>query len=333
MALLKSCCCWKSVRSGSFASGIYTMTFYIVVVTAGSFHLHTLFNIPVPLPVLITFSILMVAFAALSVLSSILLIIGLCTNNKILLIPWILSIPMTTILDIILSLYLITDTEADPFFCVLIATDIIISALNVYCVLCVTSQYQEYSTAQGRPRQIMVEDGLPAIQFEPASSNKQGAANLLPTPKVSVSVIQNVESPDSQRPLLTSEGSSTGRAFGSANLNTSSPTALMLSRSSFSSTSEISFCSSDTLPGSRRGSVLPLQDIPRGGLSPVGEVSTLPSLPDESSGEAKDDSDCLDVNSTVIEIHTATPPLAHATPEFRKEIVDIVMKPSKKKLM
>ncbi|GFQ71459.1 hypothetical protein TNCT_668551 [Trichonephila clavata] len=84
--------------------------FYTVVVTAGSFHVESIVNLPVLLPVLLTFSILMLIFAAISVLTSVLLIVGLCTDNRVLLIPWIVSVSMTTILDIILSLYLVSDS-------------------------------------------------------------------------------------------------------------------------------------------------------------------------------------------------------------------------------
>ncbi|XP_054708427.1 uncharacterized protein LOC129218229 isoform X1 [Uloborus diversus] len=285
MVLLKSCCCWQSVRSGSFASGIYSIIFYSVMVTAGSFHVHTIVNLPEPVPVLLTFSVMMLAFAALSVMAGVVLLVGLCTNNRILLLPWLLCIAMATVLDIILSLYLVSDTEIDPFFAVLVATDIIICALNVYCILCVTSQYQEYASAGGRPRQVLdVEAGPPIIHFEPASTVRVGNHSQSSSQRVSVSFIQNssASSPtsSSRRPLLSS-GSSGGRTAGSSGFITSSSPVLMLRRSSFSSTSEISFCSSDLLPGSRRGSMLPPQD--RQGLSPVGESKVFPDFDDEAS--------------------------------------------------
>ncbi|GBM26199.1 hypothetical protein AVEN_197017-1 [Araneus ventricosus] len=53
-------------------------------------------------------------------------------DNRVLLIPWIVSVSMTTILDVILSLYLVTDSEEmDPFFAILVVTDFLICALNV----------------------------------------------------------------------------------------------------------------------------------------------------------------------------------------------------------
>ena len=61
----------------------------------------------------------------------------------------------------------------------------------------------------------------------------------------------------------------------------------MLSRSSFSSTSEISFYSSDLLSTSRRSSALPSQDAQK--LSPVGEVIPFPSPSAETSMVIKED--------------------------------------------
>ncbi|KAL3209579.1 hypothetical protein MRX96_038020 [Rhipicephalus microplus] len=41
MALLRTCCCWLSVRKGSFACAIYTLIFYTMLVATGACHLST----------------------------------------------------------------------------------------------------------------------------------------------------------------------------------------------------------------------------------------------------------------------------------------------------
>ncbi|CAL1273660.1 unnamed protein product [Larinioides sclopetarius] len=288
MALLKSCCCWRSIRSGSFASGIYTMAFYTVVVTAGSFHVESIVNLPVFLPVLLTFSILMLIFAAVSVLTSVLLIVGLCTDNRVLLIPWIVSVSMTTILDVILSLYLVTDSdELDPFFAILVVTDFFICALNVYCILCVASQYQEFANGRNEPRQFRADDVMPVIEVEPPSIGRPGIASQQPSPKLTVSVIPNERtspSSSSRRPLLSSSELQTS---GSPNLD--------VCRSSFSSTTEISFCSSDNF-GGRRESVLQLQEVARPAL--LSSVEEMKSFTDEVSPTTDGDQNkttCLDI--------------------------------------
>ncbi|XP_067141693.1 uncharacterized protein [Centruroides vittatus] len=109
MAILHSCCCWKSVRSGSFACAIYTLTFYIIVVTASAFHV----NLALGTPWLFIFSLFALVFSGFCVISSILLLVGLCVT-------------------------------IDPVFGVLFVIDIVISGLNVYCILCVVSQFQDY---------------------------------------------------------------------------------------------------------------------------------------------------------------------------------------------
>ncbi|XP_023241185.1 uncharacterized protein LOC111639530 isoform X1 [Centruroides sculpturatus] len=140
MAILHSCCCWKSVRSGSFACAIYTLTFYIIVVTASAFHV----NLALGTPWLFIFSLFALIFSGFCVISSILLLVGLCVDNHFLLLPWVISVSMTTLLDIFLSFYLIADVTIDPVLGALFVIDIVISGLNVYCILCVVSQFQDY---------------------------------------------------------------------------------------------------------------------------------------------------------------------------------------------
>ncbi|GFS43128.1 uncharacterized protein NPIL_164061 [Nephila pilipes] len=156
----------------------------------------------------------------------------------------------------------------------------------VYCILCVASQYQEFAAARNQPRQFMADNVMPVIEVEPPSINRLGPNNQLPTPKVVVSVIPNEgTSLSTRRPLLSSAGSSEFKPSGSPKLDAC--------RASFSSTSEISFSSSDAL-ASRRDSSLASQDVARPGLlSPVGEVK---SLHDETLAEEdQNKSICLDI--------------------------------------
>lgn len=104
---------------------------------------------------------------------------------------------------------------------------------------------------------------------------------------VTISVIKNDGSPTSSicRPLLPSGVAPAGRPALSSTINKTSSPVLMLSRSSFSSTSEISL-SSDLLSSSRRSSALPSQDVTK--LSPVGEVNPFPSPSAETSNAIKE---------------------------------------------
>lgn len=169
MAILHSCCCWKSVRRGSFASGIFTLGFYTVVLTAGAFHINTVLHSPV----LFVFSLFMLIISGFCVISSVLLLVGLCADNRLMLLPWIVSISMTTVLDLVLSFYLISESQIDPLLMFLFALDFLICCLNVYCLLCVVSQYQEYLAGRGRGGLAANIQPIPIVKFQQSSEKEQ----------------------------------------------------------------------------------------------------------------------------------------------------------------
>ncbi|XP_067132833.1 uncharacterized protein [Centruroides vittatus] len=160
MAILK-CCCWKSVRRGSFVSGIYTLMFYITVLTAGAFQIKDVEQ-SLALFILTT---LMLIFSALCVLTSVLLLIGLCVDNRLMLLPWIVAVTMTTLLDIILAFYLINDTNLDIIKIILFVIDFVMCGLHIYCLLCVISQYQDYLIGRGRAGADNGNQAVPPVRF------------------------------------------------------------------------------------------------------------------------------------------------------------------------
>ncbi|CAL1274165.1 unnamed protein product [Larinioides sclopetarius] len=101
MAILKTCCCLKSVRDGSFASGIYTMIFYTLFVTFGTFHLTP----KIENKVLFGLGLLALFLSGMCVMSSALLLVGLCADNRIFLIPWLVFVSLATLLDVFLCVY------------------------------------------------------------------------------------------------------------------------------------------------------------------------------------------------------------------------------------
>ncbi|XP_065290374.1 uncharacterized protein [Dermacentor albipictus] len=119
---------------------------YSIIMVAGSFHVHTV----IEHPVLLTFSLLMVLLSAACAVSSVVLLLGLWADNRTLLLPWLVSISLTTLLDIVVLFYLTAESDFNPFIAVLFITDVFIALLNVYCLLCVSSQYQEYRHNRGR---------------------------------------------------------------------------------------------------------------------------------------------------------------------------------------
>ncbi|XP_037506739.1 uncharacterized protein LOC119382903 [Rhipicephalus sanguineus] len=141
MALLRSCCCWLSVRKGSFACGIYTLIFYTMLVATGGSHVSSMFHSPVGFSLILV----LLSFSGLCVVVSVVLLLALVFDNRLLLLPWLTIVPLTTMLDVALSLYFIKDLRVNAFVIVMYIVDYTLCSINVYCILCVLSQYQMYA--------------------------------------------------------------------------------------------------------------------------------------------------------------------------------------------
>lgn len=170
MVLLRSCCCWRSVRKGSFACGIYTLIFYAILVAAGICHVNSVLHSPVRF----TLSLFLLTFSALCVVSSVILLLGLFFDNRLLLIPWLIIVSMTTLLDVVLSLYLVTDLPVNPFVITMYVIDYILCAVNVYCILCVLSQYREYTVG----RRALGQTSRPSLSVVSRYSCAQGRSSF-----------------------------------------------------------------------------------------------------------------------------------------------------------
>ncbi|XP_064483227.1 uncharacterized protein LOC135396116 [Ornithodoros turicata] len=165
MAILKRCCCWRSVRKGSFASGIFTMCFY-------SFHVCTCILqftfmddvIGRDSPTFV-FVLLLMLFSGLSVLASLVMLIGLCIDNRYLLLPWVVCVGFTTLLDVLLSFCILADALNDLVTIVFFVADYIVCALNIYCLLCVISQYQELMVGRGRTHTVAAVQDPTAVGY------------------------------------------------------------------------------------------------------------------------------------------------------------------------
>ncbi|KAI1294941.1 hypothetical protein HDE_06051 [Halotydeus destructor] len=140
MTILQGCC-FMSIKNGSYLSAYYTLVFYLMILTAGTFHIHSVYDDIV----LFSFTITLCILSALTILTAILLIIGLRCDNATLLLPWTFVTILTTIMDFIITVHTLTiGNFADPFFFCMVAIDFAISGTNMYCLLCVTTQYLRY---------------------------------------------------------------------------------------------------------------------------------------------------------------------------------------------
>ncbi|XP_064483234.1 uncharacterized protein LOC135396126 isoform X2 [Ornithodoros turicata] len=166
MAVLKRCCCRTTLRHGSYASGIFTLCFY-------SFHLCTciaqfsyLDDILGDGSITYVFVLLLMLFSALSVLSSVMMLIGLCTSVRFLLLPWVVCVSFTTLLDILLSFCILADEVNDVGTIIFFVADYLICALNIYCLLCVISQYQESRKRRRRTHTVAAVQDTLAMRYE-----------------------------------------------------------------------------------------------------------------------------------------------------------------------
>ncbi|XP_014470105.1 PREDICTED: uncharacterized protein LOC106742034 [Dinoponera quadriceps] len=166
MAIMQSCCCWQSVRRGSFACAIYTgMYFVLLALTTGtvlleeSQYLTGNRSLPVSSSVLepgtispttVRFNAMLLVCSCCGVLCSLLLLYGLFKDHKMLLIPWIIAVITCTFVDVahILYLFLVT-LNFNPTTVMLYTLNFFLLCLNIYSLLCVISQYQEYLAGRG----------------------------------------------------------------------------------------------------------------------------------------------------------------------------------------
>ncbi|XP_017885966.1 uncharacterized protein LOC108628499 isoform X2 [Ceratina calcarata] len=166
MTIMQSCCCWRSVRRGSFACAIYTgIYFAVLALTTGkvlqgeseylrgnrSLPESTSFLEPETIsPTTVWFNVTLLICSSSGLICSVLLLYGLCKDQRVFLIPWIVAVIATCIVDVAHSLYLfVAASNFDPTKVMLYTLNFFLLCLNIYSVLCVISQYQEYMAGRG----------------------------------------------------------------------------------------------------------------------------------------------------------------------------------------
>lgn len=89
--------------------------------------------------------LLLLVLSGFCIVFSVVLLLGLFTDNRLLLLPWLAFVSTTTLLDVALSFYFITDLKIDGFVITMYVIDYTLCSINVYCIMCVVSQYQQYT--------------------------------------------------------------------------------------------------------------------------------------------------------------------------------------------
>ncbi|XP_032688256.1 uncharacterized protein LOC116852235 isoform X2 [Odontomachus brunneus] len=230
MAIMQSCCCWHSVRRGSFACAIYTgMYFALLALTTcmvlleetqyltGNRSLPESSSVLEPgtiSPTTVRFNAMLLVCSCCGVLCSLLLLYGLLKDRKMLLIPWIIAVIACGFVDVAHSLYLFFVTpNFNPTTVMLYTLNFFLLCLNVYSLLCVISQYQEYLAGRGTAAHDY-EYRVPVVRYvtQPPTttatsclSSRRGATNneTKATPTQSPTACHN--------PLLTERSPTGGR--------------------------------------------------------------------------------------------------------------------------
>ncbi|XP_033223195.1 uncharacterized protein LOC117176915 [Belonocnema kinseyi] len=227
MAIMQSCCCWRTVRRGSFACAIYSAIYYLILI--GILGETVYKESPYlsgkrPLPE--SSSLLEVTLSELSIMVSItlminsglgifacwLLVYGLLTDRRLLLLPWILITFVNSLVDVMHFLYtaIWTRPPFDPTVAMTLMLGFFLLCLNIYSLLCVFSQFQEYNDGRGRATDDS-EYRVPAIRYTAqatttatsclssrrmtANNDTKGTATATPTQSPTTAQQSSINSP------------------------------------------------------------------------------------------------------------------------------------------
>ncbi|XP_012157433.1 uncharacterized protein LOC101460426 [Ceratitis capitata] len=175
MAIMQSCCFWKTVRTGSIASATYTLLYFgfsaaVMVNTLYDEHEFLAGNRKHPVgesilvrgeitPAIVIFNILFLICSIFVVIASLVMLVGLHQNRREFLLPWLVFMLCDVLIELFHLIYLsITQmVNFDPIVGFIFTIDFFIMCLNSYCLLCVISQYQNYLQGRGyRDQQMLV---------------------------------------------------------------------------------------------------------------------------------------------------------------------------------
>ncbi|XP_046824370.1 uncharacterized protein LOC124426574 isoform X3 [Vespa crabro] len=151
MAIMQSCCCWQSVRRGSYACAIYTGIYFIIlaittgtVLQAESEYLSgnrslpessSFLEVDTISPATVRFNITFLICSCSGVICTILLVYGLLKDKRIFLLPWIVNVIACSMVDIAHALYLIIVTpNFNPITAMLYTLNFFLLCLNVPAV-------------------------------------------------------------------------------------------------------------------------------------------------------------------------------------------------------
>ncbi|XP_071478157.1 uncharacterized protein [Diadema antillarum] len=190
MPLVTRCCCCD-IRTGSMASAIYSMIYAALALGASAFKIHVDMQSASHLSqeerAFFIATCVDVAFFSLIFLSAIILLYGVKNYRRYLFIPFIICMSVLVVLQILLMFLLIFIMAVGVSTSGIIELLVIglVTFLNLYCVLCVYSYYQDLRDGRGNMRAIYRAQGttLPRTEAPPEKSgdiNQLENANFVP---------------------------------------------------------------------------------------------------------------------------------------------------------
>ncbi|XP_038055304.1 uncharacterized protein LOC119727489 [Patiria miniata] len=179
MAIMQRCCCFDNVRSGSIASGIYTLIYAAVTLALAAILLSLSWSLVVSgvqeVSSVFIILILVVLLCVLILISSILLLVGVSKDQRGYLFPYMIVMPILILLHVAYCILCIIGAAeigsegqgyspyqrsavdgSIAFLMIQLAICVLFTVMDVVCFLCVVSQYQELRDGRGRQQDIVV---------------------------------------------------------------------------------------------------------------------------------------------------------------------------------
>ncbi|XP_051172255.1 uncharacterized protein LOC127288686 [Leptopilina boulardi] len=182
MAIMQSCCCWRSVRRGSFACAIYSGIYNIMLIGILGLMLYeesqyfagetlqpkspSFLEPDFMSPTALKLSIALMISSSCGFFCCFLLVYGLLKDRRLFLLPWIFTAFVSSVVDVAHFIY-VTFCGKPPFepaVAMVLTLAFFLFCLNLYSLLCVISQFQEYCEGRGRAMDDS-EYGVPAIRY------------------------------------------------------------------------------------------------------------------------------------------------------------------------
>ncbi|OWR54863.1 uncharacterized protein LOC116777930 [Danaus plexippus] len=183
MPIIQSCCCWRSLRRGCYAAALYTMVYFsVTIVTMGHFieveqrylngdmvepESESFLEPEKITPITVSLNITLLACSTLGLIACVLLIFGVHKDIKFMLLPWVFAMGLETLVEVVNLVYLfyLQTLNFNPITSFLFTLDFFIIVLNIYAMVCVISQFQEYLEGRGTAAFDYSDRQLAAVQY------------------------------------------------------------------------------------------------------------------------------------------------------------------------